>query len=116
MQDALDQGDDFRVFIIDWMIPDLNGLEVVRRVRRLIGEATPIIILTAYDWTDIEVEARAAGVTAFCAKPLFLSELRRVLAEPFRRRNRRSRRNNRRNSPESGCWSSRIMPLTARSR
>ena len=84
-QDALDQGDDFRVFIIDWMIPDLNGLEVVRRVRKLIGEATPIIILTAYDWTDIEVEARAAGVTAFCAKPLFLSELRRVLAEPFRR-------------------------------
>ena len=85
VQDALDQGDGFRVFIIDWMIPDLNGLEVVRRVRRLIGEATPIIILTAYDWTDIEVEARAAGVTAFCAKPLFLSELRRVLAEPFRR-------------------------------
>lgn len=83
-QDALDQGDGFRVFIIDWMIPDMNGLEVVRRVRRLIGEATPIIILTAYDWTDIEVEARAAGVTAFCAKPLFLSELRRVLAEPFR--------------------------------
>ena len=66
------------------MIPDMNGLEVVRRVRRLIGEATPIIILTAYDWTDIEVEARDAGVTAFCAKPLFLSELRRVLAEPFR--------------------------------
>ena len=83
-QDALDQGDGFRVFIIDWMIPDMNGLEVVRRVRKLIGEATPIIILTAYDWTDIEVEARDAGVTAFCAKPLFLSELRRVLAEPFR--------------------------------
>ena len=83
-QDALDQGDGFRVFIIDWMIPDMNGLEVVRRVRKMIGEATPIIILTAYDWTDIEVEARDAGVTAFCAKPLFLSELRRVLAEPFR--------------------------------
>ena len=83
-QDALDQGDGFRVFIIDWMIPDMNGLEVVRRVRKMIGEATPIIILTAYDWTDIEVEARSAGVTAFCAKPLFLSELRRVLAEPFR--------------------------------
>ena len=83
-QDALDQGDGFRVFIIDWMIPDMNGLEVVRRVRKMIGDATPIIILTAYDWTDIEVEARDAGVTAFCAKPLFLSELRRVLAEPFR--------------------------------
>lgn len=82
-QDAIEQGDGFYVFIIDWMIPDLNGLEVVRRIRKLIGSNTPIIILTAYDWTDIEVEAKAAGVTAFCAKPLFMSELRRVLAEPF---------------------------------
>lgn len=82
-QDAIEQGDGFDVFIIDWMIPDLNGLEVVRRIRRLIGSNTPIIILTAYDWADIEVEAKAAGVTAFCAKPLFISELRRILAEPF---------------------------------
>ncbi len=82
-QDAIEQGDGFDVFIIDWMIPDLNGLEVVRRIRRLIGSNTPIIILTAYDWTDIEVEAKAAGVTAFCSKPLFMSELRRILAEPF---------------------------------
>ena len=82
-QDAIEQGDGFYVFIIDWMIPDLNGLEVVRRIRRLIGSNTPIIILTAYDWADIEVEAKAAGVTAFCAKPLFMSELRRILAEPF---------------------------------
>lgn len=49
----------------------------------MIGKNCPIIILTAYDWADIEEEARAAGVTAFCEKPLFLSELRRVLAEPF---------------------------------
>lgn len=55
----------------------------MRRIRRLIGSNTPIIILTAYDWADIEVEAKAAGVTAFCAKPLFMSELRRILAEPF---------------------------------
>ena len=82
-QDAIEQGDGFDVFIIDWMIPDLNGLEVVRRIRRLIGSNTPIIILTAYDWADIEVEAKAAGVTAFCAKPLFMSELRRILSEPF---------------------------------
>ena len=82
-QDAIEQGDGFDVFIIDWMLPDLNGLEVVRRIRRLIGSNTPIIILTAYDWADIEVEAKAAGVTAFCAKPLFMSELRRILAEPF---------------------------------
>ena len=61
----------------------MNGVEVVRQVRRIVGEDTPIIILTAYDWTDIEKEAREAGVTAFCAKPLFMSELRSVLAKPF---------------------------------
>ena len=80
---AMEQGDEFSVYIIDWLIPDMNGIEVVRQIRKVIGKSCPIIILTAYDWTDIEEEARAAGVTAFCEKPLFLSELRRVLAEPY---------------------------------
>ena len=67
---------------------DLNGVEVVRQIRSAIGEDTPIIILTAYDWTEIEEEARKAGVTAFCAKPLFLSDLYEILnasveAEPI---------------------------------
>ena len=81
---AVEQGDAFSVYIIDWLIPDMNGIEIVRQIRKVIGDSCPIIILTAYDWADIEEEARAAGVTAFCEKPLFLSELRRVLAEPFR--------------------------------
>ena len=80
---AMEQGDEFSVYIIDWLIPDMNGIEVVRQIRKMIGKSCPIIILTAYDWADIEEEARAAGVTAFCEKPLFLSQLRRVLAEPF---------------------------------
>ncbi len=80
---AVEQGDAFSVYIIDWLIPDMNGIEIVRQIRKVIGDSCPIIILTAYDWADIEEEARAAGVTAFCEKPLFLSELRRVLAEPF---------------------------------
>ena len=80
---AMEQGDEFSVYIIDWLIPDMNGIEIVRQIRKVIGKSCPIIILTAYDWSDIEEEARAAGVTAFCEKPLFLSELRRVLAEPF---------------------------------
>ena len=80
---AVEQGDAFSVYIIDWLIPDMNGIEIVRQIRKVIGNRCPIIILTAYDWADIEEEARAAGVTAFCEKPLFLSELRRVLAEPF---------------------------------
>ena len=82
-QVAQDQHDPFGAYIIDWMMPDLNGIETVRRIRRIIGDDKPIIILTAYDWSDIEQEAREAGVTAFCAKPLFLSELRDILSKPF---------------------------------
>ena len=82
-KEALEQADEFRVYIIDWLMPDLNGIEAVRRIRKVIGDDTPIIILTAYDWADIEEEAKEAGVTAFCAKPLFMSELRSVLSKPF---------------------------------
>ena len=83
---AKESGDEFRAFIIDWLMPDMNGIEVVRRIRSEIGEDTPIIILTAYDWSGIEEEAREAGVTGFCSKPLFLSELREVLSRPFVKR------------------------------
>ena len=71
--------DRYSVYIIDWLLPDMNGVEVTRRIRREMGEKVPVIILTAYDWSDIEEEAKEAGVTAFCSKPLFLSELRRCL-------------------------------------
>ena len=82
---ALEQGDPFQVFLIDWLLPDLNGVEAARRLRRIVGEAPMIIILTAYDWSDIEAEAKEAGVTAFCSKPLFLSELREILTAPYKR-------------------------------
>ncbi len=82
-KEALDYGDQFGAFIVDWMMPDLNGIETVRRIRKVIGDSTPIIILTAYDWADVEEEAREAGVTAFCSKPIFMSELRNVLSKPF---------------------------------
>lgn len=78
-QEAHEQGRDFKVYIIDWLMPDMNGIETVRRIRKVIDPGTPIIILTAYDWSDIEQEAREAGVTAFVGKPLFMSELRAVL-------------------------------------
>jgi len=78
---AMSNSDPFGVYIIDWLMPDMNGVEVVRRIRQEIGDDTPIIILTAYDWTDIEEEALAAGVTAFCAKPLFLTELHDLLSK-----------------------------------
>lgn len=83
-QFAIQSGDEYGAFIIDWMMPDMNGIEVVRRIRKVIGDAKPIIILTAYNWSDIEEEAREAGITAFCAKPIFMSELREVLTKPFR--------------------------------
>ena len=79
---AIDMGDEFYAYIIDWLMPDMNGIETVRRIRRVIGDTSPIIILTAYDWSDIEEEAREAGVTAFCEKPLFMSELRDILSTP----------------------------------
>ena len=82
-QFAIDQGDEFHAYIIDWLMPDMNGIEVVRRIRRIIGESRPIIILTAYDWSSIEEEAREAGVTGFCSKPLFMSELRDALTRPY---------------------------------
>ena len=82
-KEAFEQSDEFQVYIIDWLMPDQNGVETVRQIRKVIGDSAPIIILTAYDWADIEQEAREAGVTAFCSKPLFMSELREVLAEPF---------------------------------
>jgi len=80
---AIENDDEFSVYIIDWIMSDMNGLETVRRIRAIIGDSKPIIILTAYDWTDIEEEARAAGVTAFCSKPLFMSELREALLKPI---------------------------------
>ena len=75
---SMEMGDEFHAYIIDWRLPDMNGIEVTRQIRSL-GDDTPIIILTAYDWSDIEVEARAAGVTAFCAKPMFMSDIRDTL-------------------------------------
>ena len=80
-KEACEMKKEFKAYIIDWQMPDMNGIETVRRIRKVIGNDTPIIILTAYDWTDIEEEAREAGVTAFVSKPLFMSELRAVLTK-----------------------------------
>lgn len=76
---AHDEGDSYHTYIIDWQMPDLSGIETAKKIRSQVGEDAPIIILTAYDWSDIEEEAKAAGVTAFCAKPLFMSDLKSAL-------------------------------------
>lgn len=72
---AATRGDRYSVYIIDWLLPDMNGIEVTRRIRKEMGEDISVIVLTAYDWSEIESEAKEAGVTAFCSKPLFMSEL-----------------------------------------
>ena len=76
---AYEEGDSYHTYIIDWQMPEMSGIETARKIRNAVGEEAPIIILTAYDWTDIEEDARAAGVTAFCAKPLFMSDLKSAL-------------------------------------
>jgi len=80
-EESLRHGDRFKVYIVDWLMPDMNGIETVRRIRKVVGEDASIIILTAYDWSDIEKEARDAGVTGFISKPLFPSDLQRVLLQ-----------------------------------
>jgi len=81
---AVMRSDNYSVYIIDWLLPDMNGIEVARRIRKEVDEQVPIIVLTAYDWSDIEDEAREAGINAFCSKPLFLSELRSCLNDLVR--------------------------------
>ncbi len=78
------RGASYSVYIVDWLLPDMNGVEVTRRIRKETGGNVPVIILTAYDWSDIELEAKEAGVTAFCNKPLFLSELSSCLQSVLR--------------------------------
>ncbi|MCM1112938.1 MAG: response regulator [Muribaculum sp.] len=81
LSEAKAAGEDFSVVILDWKMPEKDGLETTREIRQTIGDEIPIIILSAYDWSDIAEEATKAGVTAFISKPLFKSRLVRVLRE-----------------------------------
>lgn len=76
---AQEAGRGIDVCLIDWKMPEMDGVETTRRIREKIGPDTPIIIISAYDWSEIEEEARAAGVNAFIAKPMFQSSLYNVL-------------------------------------
>lgn len=70
-QFAIQSGDEYGAFTIDWMMPDMNGIEVVRRIRKVIGNAKPIIILTAYDWSDIEERSKRSRRYCFLCKTYF---------------------------------------------
>ncbi len=78
---AVNGGNAFDVLIIDWKMPDLDGVETVRRIRAQVGPEVPIFILSSYDMSEIEDEARAAGVDIFLPKPFFLSGFQRALQQ-----------------------------------
>lgn len=77
--DAHNRADDFFAVIIDWKMPEMDGLETVKAIRKQLGEDVPVIIISAYDYSDIEEEFVKAGADAFITKPLFKSKLLRVL-------------------------------------
>nr|WP_276508282.1 response regulator [[Clostridium] symbiosum] len=83
---ALEEGWLFDVAMIDWRMPEMDGIETVRRIRQLTGPDTMIIIISAYDWSSIEAEARAAGADYFISKPLFRASVYETFTK-FRGRN-----------------------------
>ncbi len=66
---------DYEIVLLDWKMPGMSGLETTRGIRKIVGDELPILIISAYDWSEIEDEARAAGVQGFISKPLFKSNL-----------------------------------------
>ena len=75
VKDAHHKKQDFSTVIVDWKMPEMNGVETTKRIRATVGPMIPVIILSAYDWSEIEQEARAAGADGFISKPLFKSRL-----------------------------------------
>lgn len=78
-KDAHNLGSDFNLVLLDWKMPDINGVEAARRIREVIPENVPIMILTAYDWSDIEEEAVKAGINGFLPKPFFLTNFKQAI-------------------------------------
>lgn len=72
---------DYDAVIVDWKMPVMDGLETTRQIRRIMGDAIPIIILTAYDWEEIAEAAKNMGVNTFLTKPLFRSHLYHVILQ-----------------------------------
>ena len=77
-------GGGFQVYIIAHRMKDMDGIELIRRIREIMGGRKPVIIMTAFDWSEIKEEAIEAGVTSFCSKPVFMSELRNALTVPYK--------------------------------
>lgn len=76
---SIEMGEPFGLYVIDWKLPDLGGIEVVRQIRKVVGDKPVVILMTAYDWISVKDEAIEAGVNSFCNKPVFRSELYQTL-------------------------------------
>ncbi len=77
------RGEDFNVILLDWKMPDMDGVETARAIRERVGHHVPILVLTSYDWSEIEDEARQAGINAFMPKPFFTSTFWQVIKPLF---------------------------------
>lgn len=76
---AKENNEEFNIILLDWQMPRINGIETARKIREEVNDSVPILILTAYDWSDIEYEARAAGIDAFLPKPFFVSNFKQTI-------------------------------------
>ena len=80
--------EDYNLIIVDWKMPEMDGIETTRQIRKIVGDDTPVIILTSFNWDEIADEAREAGVDTFMPKPLFAGTIMDEFVEAFRRKNR----------------------------
>lgn len=71
--------DDYQIILLDWKLPGMNGIQVAKEIRRNLGDEVPILLISAYDWSEFEAEAREAGISGFISKPLFKSTLYHAL-------------------------------------
>jgi CheY-like chemotaxis protein len=81
--------EDYDLLLVDWKMPEMDGVEAARQIRSLVGDELPIIILTSYNWDEIAEEAKQAGVDTFVAKPLFAGSVLEQFREAFRRKKER---------------------------
>ena len=73
--------DDYQIILLDWKLPGMNGIQVAKEIRRNLGDGVPILLISAYDWSEFEAEAREAGISGFISKPLFKSTLYHALRQ-----------------------------------
>ena len=79
--------EDYDLLLVDWKMPEMDGLELTRQIRSVVGHRTPIIILTSYNWDEIAEEAKEAGVDCFVSKPLFAGSVLDQFSKAFRQKN-----------------------------